>query len=405
MTGPDLPIPRPGRGAAERFVAAHLAHLTFDGHQGSATIVGGQAAADAALASFDATSYAQRRNSVLPIESRGASGLSPYIRHGLLTLPQVWEHVADAPQRDREKFRDELLWQEYARHWYADLGTMTAQGTMREQRPVDASDPVWDRQANCVDHSLAELERDGWLVNQTRMWLASHWSVREGGRWQDGEHFFFRHLIDGSRAANRLGWQWTVGVGSSKTYGFSRWQVEKRAPRLCRTCSLADACPIEDWPPDPKLDERERPTPTPALHGPSAVVERGRPDAVWLTAESLGLGDPALRANPALPVVFVFDEPLLAGLQLSAKRLVFLVETLAELGTRRELILRLGDPVIELTGRALAVTHAPVPGFARRSGAVDAVEIHPWLWLAKPTGRRLSSFSAWRRSMAVIPLP
>ena len=58
---------------------------------------------------------------------------------------------------------------------------------------------------------------------------------------RDGEDVFFRHLLDGSRAANRIGWQWTVGALTGKPYGFSRWQVEKRAPGLCDTCSFARA--------------------------------------------------------------------------------------------------------------------------------------------------------------------
>jgi len=91
--------------------------------QGS-PIVGGQAAADRALATLDIAGYARRRNEVYPESHRGASGLSPYIRHGLLVLPRVWRTV-DGPAQDREKFRDELLWQEYARHLYARIGTAT----------------------------------------------------------------------------------------------------------------------------------------------------------------------------------------------------------------------------------------------------------------------------------------
>ena len=126
----------------------------------------------------------------------------------------------------------------------------------------------------------------------------------------------------------------------------------------------------------------------------------GAPDAVWLTAESLGVGDPALAANPALPVVFVFDEPLLARLQLSAKRLVFLVETLAELATDREVELWLGRPTAVLAQRSLAVTHAPVPGFARRSAQLDVAELHPWPWLTRPTSGSVRSFSAWRKGVS-----
>jgi deoxyribodipyrimidine photo-lyase len=369
---------------------------------GSEAVRGGQAAGDAALAAFDVSGYARSRNQVDPVASRGASRLSPYIRHGLLTLPDVWRHVDGGPKRDVSKFRDELLWQEYARHWYAHLGRRTAQGIRRRQAEVAPSTPGWDRTMACVDRVVSELETDGWLVNQTRMWLASQWAVRHGFRWQEGEDEFFAHLLDGSRAANRLGWQWTTGVGSAKVYGFSRWQVEKRAPRFCRTCPRADDCPIEDWPADPAFASTPAAVPDSRLVGPLVTARHGDPEAVWLTAESLGRSDTALVANPDLRVVFVFDEPLLARLRLSAKRLGFLIETLAEMGAERDLEVRLGDPVRELEGIRLAVTHAPVPGFVDRADRLDLAEIHPWMWLAAPTAPRVSSFSAWRKGVEVL---
>ena len=330
-----------------------------------------------------------------PEERRGASRLSPYIRHGLLTLDEVWHAVADGPERDVRKFRDELLWQEYARHWYSRLGPATARPLRRrplETRPGDG----WDRMLPCLNDAVGELEHTGWLVNQTRMWLASDWTVRHGQDWRRGEDRFFRHLLDGSRAANRLGWQWTTGVGSSKPYGFSRWQVEKRAPGTCRRCPLSTDCPIEQWPDDPETVTVDWPVEV-DLTGPSEVVTLGSPDAVWLTAESLGCSDPALARHPDLPAVFVFDEPLLARLRLDGKRLVFLAETLVELNERRSVELYLGDPVTELTGRTLAVTHAPVPGFSTRAAALRPVETHPWPWLRPPGRGSVRSFSAWRR--------
>jgi deoxyribodipyrimidine photo-lyase len=235
------------------------------------------------------------------------------------------------------------------------------------------------------------------------MWLASHWAVREGARWRDGEDRFFAHLLDGSRAANRLGWQWTTGVGSSKPYGFSRSQVEKRAPGLCAGCERRNACPIADWPDDPTYSPSTGPAgPGADLHGPLETVVDGEPEVVWLTAESLGDEDPALAAHPELPVVFVFDEPLLNRLRLDAKRLVFLTETLAELGTIRTLELHVGSPTEVLAGRRLAVTHAPVPGFVRRAGSLAVVARHPWPWLKRPTGGSVASFSAWRRRSGTL---
>ena len=95
----------------------------YSGELGLSSIKGGQTAANAALNNLDITRYADDRSEVLPREKRGATVLSPYIRHNILTLQQVFDHVASAPFKDREKFRDELFWQEYARHLYARLGT------------------------------------------------------------------------------------------------------------------------------------------------------------------------------------------------------------------------------------------------------------------------------------------
>lgn len=399
-----LPTPEPGRSEAESFVSTYLSHLACDDVAGSQRFRGGQTAADTALATFDVTGYANKRNEVLPVGRRGASALSPYIRHGLLTLREVWDHVADGPARDVSKYRDELLWQEYSRHLYARLGRRTNRGLRQEVASRNGA-TGWDRSMNCISFVLDELETDGWLVNQTRMWMASDWTNRNGGQWQDGEDEFFRHLLDGSRAANRLGWQWTTGVGSSKPYGFSRWQVNKRAPELCTKCEHSSACPIEDWPDDPAFVHVEVPVelgPTDGatpLAGPVEVERAAVPDVVWLTAESLGVNDPALVTHADRPVVFVFDEPLLTTLQLSSKRLVFLTETLAELATHRDVELGLGRPDEHLGGRAVAVTHAPVPGFASKRATVDIAELHPWPWLARPNARSLRSFSAWRKGV------
>ena len=351
--------------AVVAWVGEHLGHLALEspdevrpgGHRG------GQRAADVALAGLDVTGYARTRSEVLPHERRGASRISPYLTHGLLDLPTVWDAVADAP--------------------------------------------VWDEAMACVSCVEDELERDGWLVNQTRMWFASHWTVRHGRDWREGEDHFYRHLLDGSRAANRLGWQWTVGTGSGKPYGFSRWQVEKRAPELCRRCPLSDACPVQEWP-ETSAGPRVEDSPVRVGHaagapgpGPADPEGSAEPDVVWLTPESLGDADPALSAHPDLPVVYVLDEPKLAQLRWSGKRLVFLAESLADLASRREVEVRLGTVAEELHGTSVAVTFAPVPWFTNRSRDVDLAEVHPWPWLARPTSQRLTSYSAWRKGVRV----
>jgi deoxyribodipyrimidine photo-lyase len=407
MNTTHSPLPMPAQGHETAWVKAHLGDLCCDEPEASPRFRGTQTAADAALQAFDVTGYAAKRSEVQPVTRRGASALSPWIRHGHLTLPRVWE-AAKGPSRDVEKFRDELLWQEYARHTYARLGK-TLQKPMRYQ-PVESGgspsaaqyDP-WDRSMSCVATVLDELETDGWMVNQTRMWMASQWTVRHGAKWRDGEDRFFQHLLDGSRAANRLGWQWTVGAGTSKPYGFARWQVEKRAPNLCDGCVHRRNCPIEKWPAEHTLDPvaqdpRVRSIQNPVtVSGPNNPRVTGEAELVWLTAESLGDDDPALLAHPELPVVFVFDEPLLRQLQLAGKRLVFLTERLAELATTRALTTYLGSPVEILQGAKLATTYAPVPGWRSRANSLEPVAVYPWPWLRVPGTESIASFSAWRK--------
>ncbi len=365
---------------------------------GRSEIRGGQSAADEALNALDIKGYAKFRSEILPLESRGASVLSPYIRHNLLPLQRVWDHVGTAPSADREKFRDELLWQEYARHLYARIGTRLFKNLRFEQ--------VWDKEGNgwpdgmaCIDFATNELRESGWLVNQSRMWLASHWTVRNQYGWLHGQEEMYRHLLDGSRAANLLGWQWTVGTGTGKPYGFARWQVEKRAPGLCASCPLNKKCPIQEFPVENSLEDApfepllvEDPDIN-QTSGPLVPQRFGEPQEVLLTVESLGDADPAMAAHPDLPVVFVFNVEALRKLQLSSKRIYFYLETLQDLAQRRDVTIYMGNPYDYAEANPVAVTFAPVPSFAKFK---NLAQLHPFLWLKAPHAKSVRSFSAWR---------
>ena len=385
---------------AETILQQSFAGLHSGG--GRSSIPGGQTQALFALEQLDITGYAAKRSEVYPESRRGASVLSPYIRHNLLTLKQVWSAVGKAPFKDREKFQDELLWQEYARHLYARVGIELFRNLRFEQVWQSGGDG-WNRDMLCVDSVVSELESDGWLVNQTRMWLASHWTVRSGQGWLDGQERMYRELIDGSRAANLLGWQWTVGSGTGKPYGFARWQVEKRAPGLCLSCPLKKNCPIQEFPQEQVLQRADSSAlldQDPELEktrGPLSPIMNARPEEVLLTIDSLGDHDPALSANPELPAVFVFNREALEKLQLSSKRIFFYLETLQDLAQRRELKVLLGDPYQYAAERPVAITYAPVPSFKKFP---NVAQLHPFPWLRLPHGHSVRSFSAWRQKLS-----
>jgi deoxyribodipyrimidine photo-lyase len=372
----------------------------FSGAIGVSEITGGQTAATQALENLDITGYANMRNQVFPKSSRGASVLSPYIRHNILTLSDVSIAVRTAPYKDREKFQDELLWQEYARHLYARIGVQLFENLRFETNRDQAGDG-WNREMRCVDEVVTELETDGWLVNQTRMWLASQWTVRDEKGWLFGQERMHQQLLDGSRAANLLGWQWTVGSGTGKPYGFSKWQVDKRAPGLCTKCSLVGNCPVAEFPEETTLahtasnDRLENDPELAATRGPIAPELNKSAEYVLLTIDSLGDADPALVAHPELPVVFVFNEPALRKLQLSSQRIAFYLQTLQDLSTRRDLSVYLGDPYQFAMDNAVAVTFAPVPSFKKYK---NLAEVYPYPWLRMPHAGSVKSFSSWRKN-------
>lgn len=368
---------------------------------GRSNIRGGQQAANDALANLTIKGYAKKRSQVQPVHTRGATMLSPYVRHNLLTLKELWWAVRGAPFADREKFQDELMWQEYTRHLYARIGTQLFQNLRFEQSRIAKTDG-WPKGMACVDSVVEELETQGWIVNQARMWMASHWSVRNESGWLLGQERMYQNLLDGSRAANLAGWQWTVGSATGKPYGFARWQVENRAPGLCLTCPLKKACPIQEFKDLPPLADvapdvllGNDPDPF-ATAGPLTAVKTRTPEYVLLTIDSLGDNDPALTAHPDLSVVFIFNEAALAKLQLSSKRIFFYLETLQNLATRRNAQIYIGDPYDFAAQHSVAVTHAPVPSFKKFT---NLAEIHPYPWLRLPHPGSVKSFSAWRGNL------
>jgi deoxyribodipyrimidine photo-lyase len=372
----------------------------YSGALGVSSITGGQTAANEALANLDITGYANLRSQVFPKSSRGASMLSPYIRHNILTLSDVFQAVRKAPYKDREKFQDELLWQEYARHLYARMGVQLFENLRFEANKDQAGDG-WNREMLCINEVVSELETDGWLVNQTRMWLASQWTVRDEKGWIFGQERMYQQLLDGSRAANLLGWQWTVGAGTGKPYGFSQWQVNKRAPGLCAQCSLVGNCPVAEFPEEttlPHTSHNERlevDLDLAATRGPIEPEFNRPPEFVLLTIDSLGDADPAMIAHPELPVVFVFNEPALRKLQLSSQRISFYLQTLQDLSARRDLQVYLGDPYEFAKDHQVATTFAPVPSFKKFK---NLAAVYPYPWLRMPHGGSLKSFSSWRKS-------
>lgn len=87
---------------------------------------------------------------------------------------------------------------------------------------------------------------------------------------------------------------------------------------------------------------------------------------VWVHGDCLSPANPALRAHPDTPALFVWDDALVSAYGLSLKRIVFIYECLLEL----PVVIRRGDVAEELLAFArehdadrIVTTASPSPRF------------------------------------------
>ena len=195
--------------------------------------------------------YAARRNEDLPGHPH-VSGLSPWIRHRLVTEAEVITAVRAAHPQGAEKFLAEVWWRTYWKGWlemrpqvWADYaaGVMAAQNRLAVEGGLRA---VW--QDACAgstgidgfDHWARELVSTGWLHNHARMWFASIWIFTLRLPWELGADFFLRHLMDGDPASNTLSWRWVAGLHTpGKTYLATAENIAKNTGGRFRPKGLA----------------------------------------------------------------------------------------------------------------------------------------------------------------------
>ncbi len=131
---------------------------------------------------------------------------------------------------------------------------------------------------------------------------------------------------------------------------------------------------------------------------------------LWIHEEALGPANPALRAWPEAPALFVFDTRWIQNSRISRKRLGFLYETALEL----PLTLRKGDVVAEVLAFARrhqadgVVTSTGVdPRLQQIAEAIETelplqeLDPDPFVELSRPP--RLGRFSRyWREAEPVV---
>lgn len=171
--------------------------------------------------------YQEDRNRM---DLKATSGLSPYLRLGMLSARQAvlaarqaQDHARDViSRRGAETWENELIWREF---YFAILHhfPMVRQHAFRERFRtlpwINNEDDflAWTQARTgypVVDAAMRQLIITGWMHNRARMIVASFLVKDLLIDWRWGERWFMQNLIDGDPAANNGGWQWSAGTGT-----------------------------------------------------------------------------------------------------------------------------------------------------------------------------------------------
>ena len=211
----------------------------------SADFAGGRGAALKKLQAVDAVAYNKNRNFL----NGAVTHLSPYFRHGSITLPEAFEDIKKRFGADAEKLLFELAWRDYWRRvWYAEGDAIFSE--MEPPKVAISHAPLNDFVLQgktglpCMDGFIDDLLRTGYVHNHGRMWLASYIVHHLKMDWRQAADWFAAHLLDGDSASNHLSWQWVTSTFSSKPYFFNKENLSRyTGDKYCANCKAS--CPFD----------------------------------------------------------------------------------------------------------------------------------------------------------------
>ncbi|NJD59670.1 MAG: deoxyribodipyrimidine photo-lyase [Anaerolineae bacterium] len=222
LPAPDAMVPMPA--------LQSLDIPTFAPSHTQPNFIAGEKEALDRLGSFvdaDIYHYSQTRDRM---DLTATSGLSPYLRFGMLSARQAvmaarkaWEVSPDTLSRKgAEAWLNELIWREFYAGILDHFPHVLQTSFRRELGRIpwledEAGFLAWSQGRTgypIIDAGMRQLNTHGWMHNRARMLTASFLVKDLLIDWRRGAAYFMELLVDGDPAANNGGWQWTAGTGT-----------------------------------------------------------------------------------------------------------------------------------------------------------------------------------------------
>ncbi|MGC9385476.1 MAG: FAD-binding domain-containing protein [Hydrogenovibrio sp.] len=213
----------------------YVRHLSGVADESVSELRGGVQPALDRLQQLDPVKYGRERNYL----GGAVSGLSPYIRHGVVSPKTLAEDLGErfAPAT-RARFIQQLAWRDFfhrvhqaqpERIWqdHEPYKTGLCAADYAENLPEDIA--LGRTGVRLIDQLIASLLSQGVLHNHGRLYLAAYVVHWRRVRWQAGAKWFLQHLLDGDMASNNYSWQWVASTFSAKPYIFNLENVQRFA--------------------------------------------------------------------------------------------------------------------------------------------------------------------------------
>lgn len=225
------------------------------------------------LLSINPVTYQSTRNYI-----GGSTRLSVYITRGVLTLPQIKDHLSKNYTRSQNyKLIYELAWREYWQREWKIRGDHIFEDIKNKQEVVESNDLSLNvlkarTGVQALDSGINQLYDTGYIDNHMRMWLAGLICNIAHTKWQKGASWMYYHLLDGDPASNFLSWQWVAGTFSSKRYLPSQENINKYTKTIQNNTFL-----------DLSYEELAK------IKTPQILEERTYENLTWIPPKSLDL--------------------------------------------------------------------------------------------------------------------